>query len=214
VDAAPANPSEAAVRAVVDSGATGPAAAAAFARVAQSHPGTTGAGLAQLAAGLTLLEADRAAEAVAPLEAADVRRTALADYALAALASGLSTLRQPQKAADAAAALVLAYPQSPLVCPAVLRSAEAEEAAARPTRALPHYERLLTSCPGYEARALVRLATLRLRQGDRRTAYAAWERLDRTLPASPEARDARALAGLAALLPPPGSPGRRERDVQ
>ena len=215
MDAAPANPSEAAVRAVVDSGATGPAAAAAFARVAAAHPGTTGAGLAQLAAGLTLLEAGRAADAVAPLEAADVRRTALGDYALAGLAGGLSTLRQPQKAADAAAALVLAYPQSPLLCAAVLQSAEAEEAAARPTRALPHYEHLLTSCPGYEGRALLRLATLRLRQGDQQTAYAAWERLDRTLPASPEARDARrALASLAALLPRAGSPGRRERDVQ
>ena len=215
VEAAPANPSEAAVRAVVESGATGPAAAAAFARVAAAHPGTTGAGLAQLAAGLTLLDNGRAADAIAPLEAADVRRTALADYALAGLAGGLTTLRQPQKAADAAAALVLAYPQSSLLCAAVLQSAEAEECALRPTRALTHYERLLTSCPGYEGRALLRLATLRVRQGDRQTAYAAWERLDRTLPASPEAKEARrSLAALAALLPPAGSPGRRERDAQ
>jgi soluble lytic murein transglycosylase len=215
VDAAPANPSEAAVRAVVDSGLTGPAAAAAFGRVAAANPGTSGAGLAELAAGLALLEGGRTAEAIAPLEASDVRRTALADYALAGLAGGLSSLRQPQKAADAAAALVLAYPQSPLLCAAVLRSAEAEEAAARPTRALPHYERLLTSCPGYEARALLRLAALRLRQGDRQTAFAAWERLDRTLPGSPEAQDARrTLPALAALLPPVGSPARRERDVE
>ncbi|MET0556550.1 MAG: transglycosylase SLT domain-containing protein [Vicinamibacteria bacterium] len=215
VEAAPADPSEAAVRAVVDSGATGPAAAAAFARVAAAHPGTAGAGLAQLAAGLALLEDGRAADAVTPLAAPDVRRTALADYALAGLAGGLTTLGQPQKAADAAASLVLAFPQSPLLCTAVLKSAEAEEGAQRPTRALPHYERLLTSCPGYEGRALLRLATLRLRQGDRQTAYAAWERLDRTLPASPEAKDARRLLPqLASLLPPAGSPGRRERDVQ
>lgn len=203
------------MRAVADSGVAGPEAAAAFARVALAHPGTTGAGLARLAGGLALLDAGKAADAIAPLEDPDVRRTALGDYALAGLAGGLATLRQPQKAADAAAALVLAYPQSPLLCAAVLRSAEAEEAAQRPTRALPHYERLLTSCPGYEGRALLRLAALRLRQGDRKTAYAAWERLDRTLPASPEARDARALAAqMAPLLPPAGSPARRERDVQ
>ena len=48
-----------------------------------------------------------------------MRRTALADYALAGMAGGLATLGQPQRAADSAAALVARHPQSPLLCDAL-----------------------------------------------------------------------------------------------
>jgi len=215
VDPDPANPQEAAVRRAIDAGPTGPARADALKRVAEQNPASVAAGLAQLEAGLTLVESGQAAAAIASLESADIRRTALADYALAGMAEGYAALGHAQRAADSAAALVLAHPQSPLLCDALSRGAESEEHAGRPARALPIYERLLASCPGYEPRTLLRLATLRARGGETKAAGAAYERLDREFPGSPEAKDARrTLRSLEAQLPAPGSPGRRERDVQ
>ncbi|HET9317658.1 MAG TPA: transglycosylase SLT domain-containing protein [Vicinamibacteria bacterium] len=215
VDPDPANPQEAAVRGAIDAGPAGPARADALKRVADENPGSVAAGLAQLEAGLALVESGRAAAGIASLESPDVRRTALADYALAGMAEGYAALGQAQRAADSASALVLAHPQSPLLCDALSRGAEAEEKAARPARAVPIYERLLTSCPGYEPRTLLRLATLHARRGETKMAGAAYERLDREFPGSPEAREARrTLRTLESQLPAPGSPGRRERDVR
>jgi peptidoglycan lytic transglycosylase len=215
VDPAPANPQEAAVRGAIDAGLAGPARADALKRVAAENPASVAAGLAQLEAGLTLVESGRAAAAIPFFESPDVRRTALADYALAGMAEGFAALGQADRAADSAAALVLAHPQSPLLCDALARGAESEERAGRQARSVPIYERLLTSCPGYEPRTLLRLATLRARQGEAKLAGAAYERLDREFPASPEAKDARRLLRtLEAQLPAPGSPGRRERDVR
>jgi soluble lytic murein transglycosylase len=131
------------------------------------------------------------------------------------MAEGFAALGQAQRAADSAAALVLAHPQSPLLCTALARGAESDEKAGRPARAVAAYERLLTSCPGYEARTLLRLAALRARRGETTMAGAAYERLDREFPGSPEAKEARrTLRALEAQLPAPGSPRRRERDVQ
>lgn len=215
VDPGPANPQEAAIRGAIDGGASGPARADALKRVAAANPASVAAGLAQLEAGLTLVESGKAAAALPYLESPDVRRTALADYALAGMAEGFAALGQAQRAADSAAALVLAHPQSPLLCDALSRGAESEERAGRAARAVPLYERLLTSCPGYEPRTLLRLATLRARGGETKMAGAAYERLDREFPGSPEAKDARRmLRALEAQLPAPGSPRRRERDVQ
>jgi soluble lytic murein transglycosylase len=203
------------VRGAIDAGVTGPARADALKRVADENPASVAAGLAQLEAGLTLVESGRAAAGIASLESPDVRRTGLADYALAGLAEGYAAMGQAQRAADSAAALVLAHPQSPLLCDALSRGAESEEKAARPARALPIYERLLTSCPGYEPRTLLRLATLHVRRGETKMAGAAYERLDREFPGSTEAKEARrTLRGLESQLPAPGSPGRRERDVR
>jgi soluble lytic murein transglycosylase len=215
VDPEPANPQEAAVRGALEAAPTGPARAGALKRVADENPASVAAGLAQLEAGLTLVESGRGAEAIASLESPDIRRTALADYALAGMADAFATLGQAQRAADSAAALVLAHPQSPLLCDALSRGAESEEKAGRAPRAVPIYERLLASCPGYEPRTLLRLATLRARSGETRAAADAYERLDREFPASTEAREARrTLRTLDAQLPAPGSPGRRERDVR
>ena len=172
-----------------------------------AHPGTTGAGLAQLAAGLTLLEGGRAADAVGPLAAADVRRTALADYALAGLAGGLTTLGQPQKAADAAAALVLAYPQSPLLCAALLqerrgrggrRPPDARAASLRAPADVVSRLRGAARCCGS---AVLRLAPGRPEDGVRRVGAAR----PRRCPRRPRRKDARrSLAALGALLPPRG----------
>jgi soluble lytic murein transglycosylase len=215
VDPAPANPQEAAVRGVIDAGTAGAVRADALKRVAEANPASVAAGLAQLEAGLGLVESGRAAEALPFLESPDVRRTALADYALDGLAEAFATLGQSQRAADASASLVLAHPQSPLLCDALVRGAASEEKASRPARAVPLYEKILASCPGDEPRTLLRLATLRLRQGQAKAAGEAYDRLDREFPATTEAREARrALRVLEAQLPAPGSPARRERDVQ
>lgn len=215
VDPSPANPEEAAVRAPIDAGLTGLARAQALKRVAEASPATVAAGLAQLEAGLTLIESGQAAAGLSCLESPDVRRTALADYALAGMAEGFAAAGQPQRSAEAASALVLAHPQSPLLCAALSRGAVSEEGGDRAARAIPIYERILTSCPGYEPRTLLRLATLHARRGETKMAGAAYDRLDREFPGSPEAKDARrTLRSLESQLPAPGSPARRERDVQ
>ena len=215
VDPEPANPGEAAVRGAIDAGLAGAARADALKRVAEQNPASVAAGLAQIEAGLTLMEGGRAAAALPFFESPDVRRTALADYALAGMAESFAALGQAQRAADSAAALVLAHPQSPLLCQALALGAESEEKAGRAARAVPVYERLLGSCPGFEPRTLLRLATLRARAGDGKAAGAAYERLDREFPASTEAKEARrTLRTLEAQLPAPGSPGRRERDAK
>jgi len=75
----PRDPSEEALRSAVDANG---ARTEELKAVSSAHPGTLASGLAQLEAGLRLLDDRRSAEALPFLQHPDVRQTHLADYAL------------------------------------------------------------------------------------------------------------------------------------
>jgi soluble lytic murein transglycosylase len=212
VEAPPEDEAERALRDAVARGAFGgaPAAAETLRRVSEAHPGTTASGLARLAAGLNLVEAGRSAEALAHLTHADVARTELSDHAFAALGRAQEALSDYARAAESyerAAAVA----KGPVLCPALLRGAEAHVRAARPDRAIAALERALASCRGQEARVLLRLAQLREAAGDPKTAAALYDRIDSEHAASPQARDAAARLRQLAQYLPPAAPGERAR---
>ena len=66
--------------------------------VAAAYPGTLASGLAQLEAGLRLLDDRRSAEAIPFLLHPDVRQTHLADYALFALGEAYANTRDYPRA--------------------------------------------------------------------------------------------------------------------
>jgi soluble lytic murein transglycosylase len=180
--------------------------------VAAQNPGTVAAGLAQLEIGLSLLEADRASEAIAALSHADVRLTALGDRAQLALGRAYETGRDFKAAA--AAYQGAASAEGPLLCDALLAAASAEVEDARPVDALKSLSRALPTCGRQEAHILLDLARAYERTGDLRSAATLYDRLDRNHPASQESREAAPrLRALAALLPPTGAAEQFARDL-
>ena len=169
--------------------------------VSDQFPGTPASGLARLLAGLRLVEASRPADALPQLTHADVQRTLLRDHALLALGRAQEALGQ----ADAAARSYLAAgneASSAVACTALPRAVQLFEQARQFAVAVPALEQVVASCPREAAAALLGLGNAHLALGDRAAAAAAFDRLDREHPVSPEATAARArLVALAGQLP-------------
>jgi soluble lytic murein transglycosylase len=214
LQAAPESPEEVALRQAVEQGASSPAAAAAetLRRVTASHPGTAASGLAELCAGLLLLDDGKAADALPFLHHADVALTALADHALFAEARVLEAGQKPAAAAEAYLAAASAG-SGTLACDASFRAADAFGKAGQGEKALPVLERALATCPGQEPRALLATAEILDRKGDRGAAVLVYDRLDKEYPASAAAKDgAVRLHALVSLLParPPAERASRQ----
>jgi tetratricopeptide (TPR) repeat protein len=169
--------------------------------VSTNHPGTIGSGLAQLAAGLALLDANRDAEAVPFLLHADLQRTALKDRAAFGLARAHEASKKDEAAGQAFLRAADTEPQGPLFCPALLRASDALSRAGQSAPAAAALQRALTGCPGQQPRALLRLGQI-LEAGDKKAAAEAYDRLEREYPGSVEADDAaKALRVLSAFRP-------------
>lgn len=185
----------------------------ALTEVAGANAGTTTAGMAWLALGMAYLDAGRYAEAESALRHEDVKRTALADRAELALARALEGRKQDVAAARAYEAILEQYPETPLRCDVLSRTADAWSRTDGRDRARPLLERLLNECPGWEPSALLRLGQYYESRGSLQQAADYYDRLDCDYPSS--ARSVEAAKRLAALkgkvLPlPPAERYRRD----
>jgi soluble lytic murein transglycosylase len=200
LDADPRDSAESALRDASTAGGT--AATEGLLAVSRQFPGTPSSGLARLLAGLRLVEGGRPAEAVAHLTHPDVQLTLLRDHALLGLARAQEALGQE----DAAARSSLAAgtePAGAVACAALPKAAALFAATRQLEAAVPALEQTAQSCPREAAAALLDLGRAHLARGDRASAAAAFDRLDREHPASAEAKEARTrLAGLGGQLPP------------
>jgi soluble lytic murein transglycosylase len=216
IQAVPEGAAEAALQQVVrDSAGTRPdVATTAFARISDAHPGTAASGLARLAAGLYLLDQNRAADAQTQLRHPDIAHTALADYAALAVARALEA-DKPGAAGEAYAALLDRDPATPLTCVALIRGGEAFERAQRPDKALPLLDRALSSCSGQEPRVLLLKGRCHEQRREYREAAVAFDRVDHDYPASGEANEAGArLRTVAKFLPLEAADVKAARDLK
>jgi soluble lytic murein transglycosylase len=182
--------------------------------VADSASGTVTGGLARMAAGLDLLEAGRHSEAIALLRHQDVRLTAVPDRALAALGTAYGATRDWGSAARAYLELIEHHPGSPYRCVALYEGGDALAAAGRGDQAVPLLDRLIAECPTRQPDALLRLASIHERRGDRRAAAAVYDRLQTDHPASDQARlAAPRVKALAAHMPAHPQAERDRRDL-
>jgi peptidoglycan lytic transglycosylase len=180
--------------------------------VSSGHPGTVGSGLAQLAAGLVLLDADRDAEAVPFLLHPDVQKTALKDRAAFGLARAHEAAKKDEAAGQGFLRAADMDPQGPLFCAALFRGADALSRAGQSAPAVAALNRALTGCPGQQPRTLLRLGQILQATGDKKAAAAAYDRLEREYPGSVEADDAvKQLRDLAAFRPPLSAEERASR---
>jgi soluble lytic murein transglycosylase len=204
--AEPRDAAEVAVRNAALSGNAIGALDAASQRLAETPAG----GLARLAAGLELLDAGRPQEALAQLTHPDIDKTLLRDHAFLAASRAHESLgRAPEAAAAALAAA--SEPGSGVVCAALPKAAELLARAGQGDDALVALERTAASCPGAAPAALLEIGSVRLVRGERASAAAAFDRLDREHPLTQEAKQARArLVGLSGALGP-RTPAERAR---
>ena len=183
----------------------GATATSALVSVSDQFPGTPASGLARLLVGLRLVEASRPAEALTHLTHPDVRRTLLQDHALLALGRAQEALGQ----VDAAARSYLAAgnePASAVACTALPKAGQLFAQARQLEAAVHALEQVVASCPREAAAGLLDLGNAQLARGDRAAAAAAFDRLDREYPVSPQAPEARArLVALAGQLPARGA---------
>ncbi len=169
--------------------------------LSREHPDSAVAGLAHLAAGLRLVDLRRFAEAVPELSHPDVNRTLLRDQAVFALARAQEALGQTQPAAQSYLAAA-AEPSSSVACTALPRAADLLVRTRQPQAAVRALEQTVAACPRELADALLALGSAHLSAGDRAAAAAAYDRLDREHPGSPQASEARSkLRALADQLP-------------
>jgi soluble lytic murein transglycosylase len=207
----PRDAAEEALRAAADG--TGPRTEALKA-VSAAYPGTLASGLAQLEAGLRLLDDRRSAEAIPFLQHPDIRQTHLADYALFALGEAYANTRDYPRAAAAHLSVLEQYPTSPLHCPALLDAADAEAAYGRSEKGLALLDQALRDCTDSLSAVLAAQGAMHQARSELKEAAEAYGRLDREFPASPEAAAAagalRALKGYVASRTPAE---RRARDL-
>jgi peptidoglycan lytic transglycosylase len=197
-------------------GFAGPLAAIpALRQVTDKYPGTTASGLAELAAGLILVDADRPAEAIPYLTHADIQQTLLFDYALMGLGRAQEALHEADAATQSfLAAAGTAENRNALACEALSRAADNASKANAAARATAALERALAQCSGYEPRLLLQLAKVEESAGHNEAAAAAYDRLDREYPTSDEAHEAAPrLAALGSLVAPPPPAARAARDL-
>lgn len=191
------------------------AAATRLARMAEARGGSLSAGLARFAAGLAFVEANRSELALAQLRHADVGRTALGDRVQLAIGQALEAQRDAPGAAAAYLAAADTRPGGPVECLALFRAAENLERASLLPQSIETLTRSLSACPGQGARALFDVARLQELRKELPAAAAAYDRLDRDYPASPQARTAtRRLAALRALLPAENDEERLARELK
>jgi len=217
IEATPAESAEAALQgAFAKGGFAGPQPVVdALRTISATHPGTTASGLAQLAAGLVLLDANRPGDALPFLRHADIPRTGLIDYGLMALA------RAQEGAGDFAAAgqtyrdAAAGRPDGILACTGFLSAAEAFGRASAFDKSASALDRATTICSPQDAGVLLRIAQIQDSRRDLRAAAEAYERLEREYPASPQAGEgARRLAALTAYLTPLSGEARIERELK
>jgi soluble lytic murein transglycosylase len=205
VEARPSDSSEDALRRAVAEPTRDTRLEALRALAAQSE-GTVVGGLARLATGLDLLEAGRAPEAIERLRHDDVRRTAVADRALAALGAAYASRREWGAAARAYVELAGNHPRSPYLCTALYEGGDALAAGGNADQAVPLLERMLKECPGRVPEGLMRLGSIHERRRDRQAAAAVYDRLASEHPAADESRLAvarlKALSGFTPRLAP------------
>ena len=216
IEATPVDATEAAIRdAYAQASFAGPEAkAAALLQVAAGAPGTPGAGLARLAAGLELLDADKPDAALAALRHEDVAAAGLQDHALLGIARALDA-RKDAGAGAAYLAVADARPDGTLFCTALLRSAEASTLAGDSLPALAAWQRTADSCPDQRSRALLEVGLLHEKSRNLKAAAEAFDLLDREFPGSPHAQSAeKSLRALASLLPAPSAAERDARSLR
>jgi soluble lytic murein transglycosylase len=191
-----------------------PARVGPLTEAAAAHPGTSGGGLARLAAGFILLDAGRFEEALPVLQHPDIARTALPDHALLAVARAYEGAGDAERALAAYDRLLAEHAASPLRCTALFRRADALAAAGRSEEALGALVPLLGNCSSRSAEVLYRLGVLHDKRGEKRAAAAAFDRLVSEYPAAYEAREAeRRLRPLRAHLPSLPAEEKRRRDL-
>src|SRR5687768_13142097 len=105
--------------------------------LAAEAEGTREGGLARMAAGLELVDAGRAAEAIPLLRHEDVQRTAVADRALAALGGAYAAAGDWGASARAYLELTANHPASPYLCSALYEGGDALAAGGRGDEAVP-----------------------------------------------------------------------------
>jgi len=202
VSAEPRNEAETALRETLARGVGSPAPAVAdsLARFAAARPGTASSGLARLAAGLALLDAQKTQQSLPFLTHTDLQQTLLADHATLALARAQEAMLQMDAAARSYM-LAASTGSLALACTALPRAADAFVKAGAPAKAVEPLERGVELCAGAAPHLLARLGDVQM-DLDRRAAALAYDRLDRDYPASPEAKDVQLkLAALQSLLP-------------
>jgi soluble lytic murein transglycosylase len=182
--------------------------------VSADAEGTLVGGLARMAAGLELVDAGRAAEAIPLLRHADVQRTAVTDRAFSALGGALAAARDWGAAARAYLEVVENHPASPYLCSSLYEGGDALAASGRGDDAVPLLERMLKECPSRQPEALMRLGSIHERRGDKRAAAAVFFRLEGEHPAAEESRLASArLRALSAFAPAAPAGHREARDL-
>jgi soluble lytic murein transglycosylase len=189
--------------------------ARALRQIAEQHPKGAAAGLARLAAGLSLLEHQQYAEAEPLLLDGEIDETGLEDHAAKALADLYEKTGQFAKSADYYDKVIARADPNPFRCTALLRGAEVKAVLGRRDEALEMLQRALAGCPGREAQALLQTGMVQEQRGERRAAAETLDRLDRDYPATPQGKEAAtALRKLAAALPPATPQERIGRDLK
>jgi soluble lytic murein transglycosylase len=183
--------------------------------LAARSSGSEAAGLAQLTAGLMLIDAGRPVEAIPRLQHPDLRHTAIRDYASLGLGRALEATQNLDGAARAYQEAVDQGSPGPLPCAALFAAAGALGRGAHPDEAAALLGRALASCPGQEPTALLRLGAVHEARHDERAAAAAYDRLDQEYPDSAQAIEAAPrLRALAAYLPAVAPAAQIEREIQ
>jgi soluble lytic murein transglycosylase len=215
IDGAPGDAGERAVRdALSQGGFAGPAATAqALLTAADANQRTPAGGLARLAAGLLLLDVGQGADALVVLRHADIQLTALADHGRLGEAKALEATGDA--AGAAAAYLEASRSEAPAACIAFVRGAEVLVKAGAPDRAVEALHSSVERCPDQAPQSLLRMAEIQDDRRDYRAAAAAYDRLDRDFPTSPQALEgAKRLSVLQAYLPAVAPEERNARDLR
>jgi soluble lytic murein transglycosylase len=203
LEASPQGAAESKLRQAASASFESPAARAqALLRLSEENPGTPVSGLAQLAAGSLLLDANKPAEAIAAFQHEDVARTALRDQGLLGLQRALLEAKDLAAAGRAALAAGEAAGDGPASCRLLLASADTLHKVPQHDKEVGLLQRAEAACTRRRAGVLLALAKALDAGGELRAAAAVYDRLDREHPTSSEARDGAArLLALAAHLP-------------
>jgi soluble lytic murein transglycosylase len=211
----PGDLDEAVLRQAVARRATPEIALADLDALATRAAGSEAAGLAEIAAGLLLIDAGRPAEAIPRLQQGDVRHTAIADYATFALGRAQEATQNLDGAAQAYQEAAARAAPGPLPCSALFAAAGALGRGGRHDEAAALLQRGLTSCPDQEPTALLRLGAVEEARHAEKAAALAYDQLDQEYPDSPQAIEAvPRLRALAPYLPPATPAAQTEREIQ
>src|SRR4051812_10036641 len=156
-----------------------PQAAEALKDLAAQHPRGEAAGLARLAAGLSLLDRQQYAEAEPLLLDGEIEKTHLEDHAWKALAELYEKTGEFSKSAERYDKLASRPDPNPFRCTALLRGADVKAVLGRRDESVDMLQRALAGCPGREPQTLLQLGAVQDQRGDGKAAAEALDRLDR-----------------------------------